>query len=194
MQTSRLASTIAAIDAANSEDPRSETVEGRPAPSELLYSQRMTARLSAMYSEASEVLQIAARSQHIRRWTMPRADYPQGKAGYHAWRRDCRVMHADTAGRIMEANGYDRADIDQVGRLIRKEGLKTDPESQRLQNVVGVVFVEHYLAAFAQEHAEEKVVDILRKTARKLDAEGLRAIADLDLAPELKRLIDQLGA
>ena len=185
---------IAAIDAANKEDPRFEEVDGEPIPAELLYAQRMSARLDRMYPDAPETLKIAARAQHIRRWTMPRSGYPEGKAGYHAWRTACRAMHAETVGRIMADNGYDQPAIVQVGKLIRKEELKADPDSQRLQNVVGVVFVEHYLDAFATSHADEKLVGILKKTARKMDAEGIEAISTLDLAPRLKRLLAESTA
>lgn len=189
MQQSRFDAVISAIDAANAEDPRIVSVEGRETPSELLYSERMSARLAALYPDASETLKIAARAQHIRRWTLPRDAYPHTKAGYHAWRTACRIMHADTVGRMMADHGYDQAAIDQVGKLIRKQDLKSDPDSQRLQNIVGVVFVEHYFAAFAEEHSDEKLIGILRKTARKLDAEGIAAIGALDLPPRLSSLI-----
>ena len=193
-QNSRFDSVIAAVDRANNEDPRFEEVGGQSVPAELLYARRMTARLALLYPDASETLKIAARAQHIRRWTIPRRDYPEGKAGYHAWRLACRAMHAETVGQIMAAHGYEQPALDQVGKLIRKEELKTDPDSQRLQNVVGVVFVEHYLDAFAGSHDDDRLVGILKKTARKMDAEGIAAIGALNLSPRLAGLLKQATA
>lgn len=187
--TDRLAATIAAVDAANAEDPTAVIDKGRSVPAELLYSQRMTERLNRHYPDASETLQIAARAQHIRRWTMPRGDFPLGRKGYNEWRTACRQAHAATAGRIMADQGYDQAAIDQVGKLIRKQELKSDPDSQRLQNVVGAVFVEHYLAAFADDHDDEKLIGILRKTARKLDEEGIAALAQIEVSPRVAKLL-----
>lgn len=194
MPLNRYDAVIAAVDAANAEDPRVGDVGGDRIPAELLYAQRMSARLALLYPNASETLKIAARAQHLRRWTMPRSEYPDGKAGYHAWRIACRRMHAETVGRFMADQGYDQSVIDQVGKLIRKEELKSDPDSQRLQNVVGVVFIEHYLDAFAGSHADDKLVGILKKTARKMDAEGIAAISALHLAPRLKALLVEATA
>ena len=191
MQMSRFEAVVEAVDAENAQDPRHERIAGERVPAELLYSRRMTERMQALYPDASETLRIAARAQHIRRWTTPRSRHPEGKAGYHAWRIACRKMHAETVAKIMAKQGYGQADIDQVGKLIRKEGLKSDPDSQRLQNVVGLVFIEHYLEDFAADRSDEQLVDILRKTARKLDADATGQIARLDLSPRLAGLIAQ---
>lgn len=162
-----LEGTIAAIDAANAEDPRN--VDGRAFES--LYAERMTRRLAALYPEASDLLKIAARAQHLRRWEISRADYPEGRRGYNDWRRACRIHHATLAGDIMRENGYDEAAIAHVGALIRKEQLKKDPESQALENIAAVVFLEHYLDDFLAKYdgyADDKIVDILGKTLCKM--------------------------
>jgi len=144
-----LEATLGAIDAANADDPRK--VDGRAF--EYLYAERMSARLAALYPDASDLLKIAARAQHLRRWDIARADHPEGRRGYNDWRRACRQHHATLAGKIMRAHGYDDAAIAHVGGLIRKEQLKKDPESQALENVAAVVFLEHYFEEFLAKYA-----------------------------------------
>lgn len=183
-----LDATLAAIDAANAQDPRK--VDGRAFES--LYAERMTARLAALYPEASELLKIAARAQHLERWAIPRANYPEGRKGYNDWRRACRAHHAARAGEIMRANGYDETAAAHVGALIRKEQLKKDPESQALENVAAVVFLEHYFDDFLAKYegyADEKIVDILGKTLCKMSPRGHAAALALPLPDRARALI-----
>jgi hypothetical protein len=171
----RLAHTLALIDRANSADPTHDG--GQPAA--LLYGQRMTAELNHLFPDASEVLRIAARGQHVERWLLPRAAYPEGKAGYLDWRREQARRHALRVAGMMAEAGYDAADQDRVGILLRKEGLKRDPEVQALEDVICFTFIRWYLADFATEHAPDKTADIIAKTARKMSAESrVRALAE----------------
>lgn len=181
--------TIAAIDAANAEDPRRDG-DGRPF--ETVYAERMSARLIDIYPEASALLKIAARAQHLRRWEISRGDYPEGRKGYNEWRRDCRVHHAKLAGEIMRANGYDEAAVAHVGALIRKEQLKKDAESQALENVAAVVFLAHYFDAFLEKYAgydDAKIVDILGKTLCKMSPRGHAAALALPLPGRARALV-----
>lgn len=191
MPDARFAATLAAIDAANSEDPNVETVDGKRVAKELAYARRMTAWLSRLDPEASEALRLAVRAQHIRRWTVPRDSYPMDRQGYHRWRTALARFHAETAGALMKVAGYDAAMIERVGSLIRKERLKTDPEAQTLEDVACLVFLENYLADFSGKHDEAKVVDILRKTWRKMSKRGREAALALDLAPDGRRVLDR---
>ena len=192
MSPDRLAAVIAAIDAANADDPRHTVVDGTARPYEIVYSERMTARLSAMYPDASELLQIAARAQHLRRFDIPRATHPEGRIGYNDWRRACRDHHATLVAAIMAQHGYSEEDAAHVGKLIRKEQLKRDRDSQALENVVDVVFVEHYIDEFLQkysDYSEEKVIDIVAKTLKKMSPKGHGAALALDLSEGKRALI-----
>ncbi len=183
-----LEATLAAIDVANAEDPRK--VDGRAFES--LYAERMSARLAAIYPDASDLLKIAARAQHLRRWEIPRGDYPEGRRGYNDWRRACRVHHATLVGEIMRANGYDETVIAHVGALIRKEQLKKDPESQALENVAAVVFLEYYFEDFLAKYEgydDEKIVDILGKTLCKMSPRGHEAALALPLPQRARDLV-----
>ena len=175
--TDRLQTAFAQIDAANSADPKGEA---------LPYGQRMTTELNRLFPQASDVLQIAARGQHVERWLLPRSDYPDGKAGYLEWRREQGRRHAQRVAGIMAAAGYPQADCDRVGVLLRKEGIKRDPEVQALEDVICFVFLRWYFADFAAKHEETQVLDIVQKTARKMsDAGRARVLAEFTLPDAL---------
>ncbi|WP_435257332.1 DUF4202 domain-containing protein [Thioclava sp. FR2] len=178
----RLQNAFEKIDAANRADPNIEN--GLPAA--FLYGQRMTIELSRLVPSASEVLQIAARGQHIERWLLPRTDYPAGKEGYFAWRREQGRRHAVRVAEIMASVGYPTADQERVGVLLRKEGIKRDSEVQTLEDVVCFVFIRWYFAPFAEGRGLDENLDIVRKTARKMsDQARLRAIKEFDLPEHL---------
>jgi hypothetical protein len=190
--TSRFDAVIAAIDAANADDRRKTEVDGKARPYEVVYSERMTARLAEMYPDASEVLRIAARAQHIRRWDIPRGKYPEGRNGYNDWRKACREHHGEVISKIMSQHGYSQYDIGRVVMLIKKEQLKKDRESQALENVVDVVFVEHYFDEFLGKYSQyddDKIIDIVGKTLRKMSPKGHQAALSLDLPERTRDLI-----
>ncbi|WP_420584604.1 DUF4202 domain-containing protein [Ruegeria sp.] len=171
-----------AIDAANRQDPNFE--DGQPV--ELLYGQRMSAELDRLFPDASDILQIAARGQHVERWKLARSEYPEGRAGYLAWRKAQGVHHADVVMGMMEQAGYSADDIEAAGRIVRKQGIKRDDEVQALEDVICFVFLKWYFAPFAEKHSAEKIQSIVEKTARKMSAEGrARVLAEFDLPSHL---------
>ena len=172
MTSERFRQAIERFDAANAGDPHRELVDGVLEPKELVYARRMTDRLQCFCPEAPEAVFLAARCQHIRRWTRPRADYPAGREGYRRWRTELGQFHAMTAAVILGDVGYDSTTIDRVEALLRKERLKADPETQLLEDIICLVFVEHYLADFAPKREEEQLVGVLRKTWRKMSEPG----------------------
>src|SRR5262245_12291087 len=163
MQTTdtNLAAVIAAIDAANARDPTAVVSAGRTEPVELVYGRRMSETLARLAPDASAHLQIAARGQHVERWTSPRNGYPDGRAGYLQWRKDLKEFHARRVGEIMATAGYGAEDIERVASLVRKERLKLDPEAQMLEDVVCVVFLEHYVGPFMARTDAAKLPGIL---------------------------------
>jgi hypothetical protein len=190
--TQRFLAAIAGIDAANAGDPRKIAIAGVSRPYEVVYSERMSLRLEAMYPEASELLRIAARGQHIRRFDIPRAKFPEGRAGYNEWRHTCREHHAKLLHGIMSRHGYSEQDIAQVARLVKKEQLKKDKESQALENVVDVVFLDHYFEEFHEKYArydDAKMIDIIGKTLRKMSPKGHAAALALDLPERTRKLV-----
>jgi hypothetical protein len=177
---SPLARTLAAIDAANALDPNLE--DGRPAA--LLYGERMSAELERLFPDASPLLQIAARGQHVERWQVPRESYPEGREGYLTWRRDLGRRHAERVAGMMRDAGFTADDQARIGTLLRKEGIKRDAEVQALEDVICFVFVRWYFTPFAAKHPAEAVLKIVEKTARKMSAEGRARVLNEFPLPE----------
>lgn len=162
----------ALIDAANAEDPRMESdANGKQVPRELLYGQRMSEMIARYAPEADDAQRLAVRAQHIQRWKTPRDSYPMTRDGYLQWRTGLYKFHAETAGRLMQEAGYDAATIERVKQAVGKRGLKVNADTQMLEDVTDLVFIEHYMLGFAGQHAEyseEKWLDIIRKTWKKM--------------------------
>jgi hypothetical protein len=181
---SRYEEAIRRFDQANAEDPTTETVDGEQVPKELIYGRRMSERLEAFDPEAPEPVKLAVRAQHIRRWEVPRHSYPEGRAGYLKWRTDLYKRHGDIAGGIMEEVGYEADTVARVKTLLRKRGLKTDPDVQLLEDVICLVFLEHYFHDFAGQHEEDKLLPIVKKTWNKMTERAHEAALRIDYAPE----------
>jgi hypothetical protein len=162
---------ITAFDQANAEDPNREISNGKEFPKELLYARRMSDMQERYAPEASEAVKLAVRAQHIQRWKVPRSNYPMDKPGYMLWRTGLYKFHAETAGSIMQKAGYDDAMIERVKDIVSKKGLKVNPETQLMEDVVDLVFIEHYIVGFAAQHPEydeAKWIQIIRKTWKKM--------------------------
>ena len=165
------------IDRVNAEDTRLEKIGDAAVPKELIYGQRMSAMLIDFEPQASEVLRIAVRAQHIKRWRIPREKYPMDRKGYLLWRTDLKKFHGQLTGELMDKSGYTEEEIQRVNDLINKRRLKTDPDAQCLEDVVCLVFLKYYFDDFIDKHKdeEEKTVDIVRKTWNKMTEKGRQA-------------------
>jgi hypothetical protein len=139
----------------------------------LLYSQRMTEMQERYIPDASEAVKLAVRAQHIQRWKIPRSNYPMEKEGYLQWRTGLYKFHADTVAQIMKKAGYDDEMMERVRKIVGKKGLKVNPETQQMEDVVDLVFIEHYLTGFVAQHPEydeAKWIPIIRKTWQKMSS------------------------
>jgi hypothetical protein len=182
------------IDVLNAADPEiavgGPEDDGMPYPAALLYGRRMSAELVGFCPNASEHLRIAARGQHIERWKLARASYPEGREGYLTWRRDQGRFHAERVAGLMREAGYGPDDCDRVARIIRKEGIKRDAEVQVLEDVACLVFLRWYAGGFADGRDPEHVYRIVVKTARKMSPEGRAFATRFDLPAELASALD----
>ncbi len=178
-----------AIDAAHAADPK-RAADGRAA--ELVYGERVEAWVVRLVPDAAPHLRLAARCQHLERWLTPRASYPLDKPGYHAWRRGLYVKQAERARELLLAAGVDAGEAAEVATWVSKTGLKTNPGTQVLEDAACLVFLENEIADFAATHAdytEEKFVDILRKTWRKMSPAAQAAALALELPAPIAALV-----
>lgn len=188
--TDRLAAAIAAIDAANAEDPVHLVVDGEERPKEVVHAEAMTAWLERLEPSPTEAQRLAARAHHLRRWASPRSDYPEGRAGYMRWRADQKRRHAEEVGEILRACDYDESTIERVGEIIRKERLASDPQVQVHEDALCLVFLELQAADVASELGQDKTVEVLAKTVRKMSDRGIAEAAALDLDPAVRALLE----
>jgi hypothetical protein len=189
MDRERFESAVAAFDQANSKDPTREEVGGVAHPRELLHAERLAAWVERLEPSASEALRLAARCQHLERWKIPRSSHPEGRVGYLQWRTQLGRFHADRAAEILAAAGYDRQLIDQVRRINLKQGLRSDPDVQTMEDALCLSFIEHEFDAFAAKHEDQKLIEILRKTWKKMSRRGHEAALKLQLSPRVRDLL-----
>ncbi len=187
----RLSKVFDAIDKVNAADPNSTEIEGKVIANEVLYSQRMTQCLSDFHPDASEILQIAVRAQHIERWHLARSAFPEGRSGYKKWRSQLALHHADLTATLMADQGYSDEECQRVRYLLLKRGLKQDTESQCLEDVACLVFLNHYFADFALKHSEEKLINIIQLTWKKMSDKAHETALKLNFAPEHLALVQK---
>jgi hypothetical protein len=180
---------IRAIDAANADDPNRIVVRGRSRPKELAHAELMTEWIRRLDPGADEAQLLAARAHHLRRWTLPRRSYPDGRAGYLRWRAELRRRHAEEVADILHDVGYDDETVERVQQIVRKQGLGNDPAVQTHEDALCLVFLETQLTATTDQVGEDKMIDIVRKTATKMSDQGLAAVGSVELTDRERQLI-----
>jgi hypothetical protein len=190
MPDPRLTAALDRIDQLNREDPASDLWEGAPQPREWVYSQRLTNWVLRLRPNASDALRIAARGQHIRRWTIPRGQYPRNRAGYLKWRETLKRFHADEVASVMRQAGYADAEIARVRALILKQGLGADPETQALEDALCLIFLETQFHQLRGKTAPATMAQVLRKTWAKMSDQAKAIAHSLPMEPEDRRTLE----
>lgn len=166
---------IVLIDQANSEDPNQMSVDGKSLPVELLYSHRMSDMLQRYQPDVDDAVKLSIHAQHIQRWKSPRNGYSMDRKGYHQWRTGLYSFHAETVANLLKMADYEEEFINRVKLAVGKKSLKTNPDTKLLEDVAGLVFIEHYMLSFAEKHpeyTEEKWIDIIQKTWNKMSEQA----------------------
>ena len=185
----RFADAICRFDAENSRDPNAEIADGQSHPRELIYAQWLTDWVLKLAPQASEPLRLAARCQHICRWEIPRSSYPMDKPGYLRWRADLKKFHAEKSGKILREVGYDEAVVQRVQELNLKKNFPNDPEVCVLEDALCLVFLERQLAPLAAKSDDEKMINALQKSWKKMTTAARDAALKLNYEPREKTLI-----
>lgn len=190
LNSEKVQQALALIDSANLADPKTDMDDaGVPQPKEWLYGVRMSQCLADFAPQASAALQIAARGQHIKRWSIPRAEYPLGREGYYKWRQALGRLHAEETMQIAQQVGCSEAEVESIGRMLRKEHIKRDPEVQALEDIICLVFLRFYFTPFAAQHSDEKIIRIVQKTWAKMSDAGHAAALKLPFTDAQQALL-----
>lgn len=190
-RSDRFRAAITAIDAANAGDPEVIVVEGAEVPKELAHARMMCDWVLRLDPEADELQLIAARAHHLRRWVLPRSDFPEGRSGYLRWRTAQKKRHAADVAQLMADAGYGPADTDRVGAIVRKQGLTDDPAVQTHEDALCLVFLGTQFDDLAARLGHEKMIDVLAKTMKKMSPSALTATAAIGLGDGARALLDQ---
>ncbi|MCJ1383247.1 hypothetical protein MMC17_006885 [Xylographa soralifera] len=186
----KLLAALSAIDAAHALDPNIINTLSGPTPYELHYARKMTSYLTLRCPSAPATLQLAIRAQHFRRWEIPRDSYPLTKPGYFAWRTFLKKRQAEQAAQICRESGLSDTEAERVAMLIRKEDLKGDEETQVLEDVASLVFLDDQFEEFERRLGdEEKMVGILRRTWAKMSEPGREMALQMEMGENAKRLV-----
>jgi hypothetical protein len=191
MTADRLQRVLDRLDALNREDPHVEEAEGASRPRELVYAERLTGWVLRLNPQASETLRIAARGQHVRRWTIPRERYERSRRGYLKWRETLKTMHAETVAGVMQAEGYDEAAIARVRRIIGKKDLGGDPDTQTIEDALCLLFLETQFHDLRRKTPEATMRQVLRKTWGKMSERARAEALRLPLATEDRTALEQ---
>jgi hypothetical protein len=72
---------------------------------------------------------------------------------------------------------------------VRKENLKKDHETQTLEDVACLVFLDDQFEEFEKLHDEEKIVSILRKTWGKMSDKGHELALKIEMSDRARELV-----
>ena len=187
----QLEAALAAIDAANADDPDTIVVAGVRRPKEQAHAEMVTAWVRRLDPGATDAQLLAARAHHLRRWSIPRSSYPDGRAGYLRWRTALKQQHATEVAQILEREGYEPESISRVQQIVRKEGLGHDAQVQTHEDALCLVFLQTQLLDLAADQGDDKTVEIVRKTTAKMSEQGIAAALALPLAPAAAALVER---
>ena len=185
----RVERVVEALDRLNGEDPNVERLENFEYPRELIFSKRVSDWIHRLRPDPPEALRIAARGHHVRRWTVSRSGYPEGRGGYLRWREDLKKMHAEVVAAAMRDAGYAAADIEDVRGLVMKKNIKTDDRVQALEDALCLVFLEYQFADLRAKTPADKMREIVRKTWAKMSERGREMALGLPLSEEDKAFL-----
>ncbi len=191
MSDARFQDAIARIDAANADDPETLRIDGADLPKELTHARMLTGWVRRLRPDADDVLLLAARAHHVRRWTIPRGEYPAGRRGYLRWRTALHQLHADEVERLLADAGYDEPVIGRVQQLVRKVNLRRDPDVQTLEDGLCLVFLDTQLGDLRRKHPESKLIDVLQKTWKKMSPRARELALELELDADDRVLIER---
>ena len=182
MSDRRFEAALAAIDAANADDPNVVVVDGVQRPKEQAHAELMSDWVRRLDPDATDEQLLAARAHHLRRWALPRSEYPDGRSGYLRWRTELSKRHAADVGEILVDHGYDSSAVERVQQIIRKQGLAADAAVQVHEDALCLVFLDTQLDPTIDRLGREKVVDVVAKTLAKMSPAGIAAAGTLALS------------
>lgn len=177
-----------AIDQANSLDPNRVLFNGVEQPLALLQGRLASCWQERLDPEAGSAVRIAVRAHHLRRWTVDRGSYPEGRVGYQRWKKAAKVVHGAALAEITADCGLENAMVARAQQLVQRIGLGTDAETQVVEDCACLVFLETQYEALIEKIGRDKVIEAVRKTVKKMSPAAI-ALAGEAISGELGRSV-----
>ncbi len=190
-ETRRFEAALRRFDEENARDPNCVQIDGVKRPRELVYAEWLTDWILRLCPDASEELRLAARCQHLCRWMVPRDSFPMTRSGYLKWREGLKQFHAAKAGDILREVGYGESSIERVQSLNLKQNLAHDPEVKILEDALCLVFLERQFGELARKASEEKMINALKKSWKKMTPTAQALALTLSYSPQEKALLER---
>ena len=187
---SELTAAFAAIDAANAVDPNIIEWRDERWPREQLQGVLATEWVETIDPRAGDEVLLAARAHHVRRWSIARASYPDGRVGYLRWRRALKEVHAEVVAEILPDAGISSDTIARVQSLVRKEGLGHDPETQLVEDAICLTFLETQFEELAARLDHDRLVTAVQKTVEKMSDQAVALVAQTRISPAARAALD----
>mgnify|MGYP000149956379 CR=1 FL=1 len=159
-------------------------VRGEDLPLALAHGRLAAGWIPELVDDPDDALLLAARAHHLRRWELPRSEYPDGRAGYLRWRRDQKQRHAADVVGILAGAGYDESTINRVQALLRRVRLDEATGTQAAEDAACLAFLETQLGDLAARLDDEKMVAVVQKVAVKMSPRALELVARIPLSAE----------
>jgi len=175
----------------NSRDPNIIVLDAAPRPRELVYARWLSDWVLKLNPDVSEELRLAAHCQHLCRWMIPRGDYPMTRAGYLQWREALKTFHARNAAEILREAGYPEDMVRRVQELNLKQNFPHDPESRVLEDALCLVFLERQLGELAAKTSDDKVINALQKSWKKMTTAAQVEARRLNYGPRERALLER---
>ncbi len=191
MDRFRFEQAIAAIDAANAADPHTLVWAGEERPKGLLHAELMTRWVRRLDPDANEAQLLAARAHHLRRWALPRDEYPEGRAGYLRWRKDLNRRHQEEVASLLAPLGYDPVEIGRVQEIIAKASRTMDPQVQTHEDALCLVFLQTQFTSLADRLGDDKTVEVLQRTLPKMSESARGEALSLPLSDRERALVER---
>jgi hypothetical protein len=185
-----LAAAFAVIDAANAADPNIIEWRGEQWPRAQLQGVLATEWIDALDPHASDEVRLAARAHHVRRWTIARDSYPDGRPGYLRWRRDLKDVHAKVMAELLPPVGISSDAVTRVQALVRKERLGRDPETQLVEDAICLTFLETQFEDLVAKLDHDRLVNAVKKTVIKMSEQAVALVAQTRISPAARAALD----
>jgi hypothetical protein len=184
---------IELIDKVHNQDPTSDTIDGVKIKAELLYSNRMLSVLEKVAPDASLELKLAAKCQHISRWSIPRATFSMDKKGYYQWRAAIMEHQLSVTTSVLKQAEINDQRIEIIVDALKNKADKTNLNASIIEDTACLTFIKWYLVPFAGQFDAVKAKIILQKTAGKMSERGLGLLPEMELSEEVHQVLALLN-